>query len=224
MAMVSLSLLQQNMSDIGFHLFDSNESEPLEALALNLGRAVPSGPGRPAVDVLVPKPREESQPGTLSSMHGTDAFPFHTETAHWRDPVELVVLRCVNPGAGNRPTALIDGWNLSLNDVEIGRLTRSLMVVKSGSRSFLAPLVKRKSGRLDFRYDSSCITPATHGDKIVLNVLEQGLRDATQTVITWKAGQCLIFDNRRMLHSRAGSSIADYDRRLERTYVVKMRS
>ncbi len=224
MAMDSLSLLPHNMSGFGFHLFESRESEPLESLALNLGLTVPSGPGRPAVDVLVPKPREDSQSGTLSFMHGTYAFPFHTETAHWRDPVELVILRCVNPGAGNRPTVLIDGWDVSFEDSEIRQLTRSLMVVKSGSRSFLAPLMMRKSERLEFRYDPSCMTPATNGDKVVLNILERGLRDATQTVIRWKAGQCLIFDNRRMLHSRAGSSIADYDRRLERTYVVKMRS
>ena len=224
MAMDSLSPFHHNVSGVGFHLFDSRESEPLESLALTLGRTVPSRPGRPAVDVLVPKPRQDSQPGTLSFLHGAEAFPFHTETAYWRDPVELVILRCVNPGAGNRPTVLIDGWDLSFQDTEIKQLTRSLMVVKSGSRSFLAPLLMRKSGRFEFRHDSACMTPATNGDKAALNILEQGLRAAAKTVIAWKAGQCLIFDNRRMLHSRAESSIADYDRRLERTYVVKMRS
>ena len=224
MARVSLPLLHHDVSRVGFHLFDWGESAPLESLALRLGRPVASVPGRPAVDVLVPKTREDSQPGTLSFMHGTDVFPFHTETAHWRDPVDWVILKCVNPGAGNRPTLLIDGWDLGLEDDESRRLTQSLMVVKNGSKSFLAPLVTRESERPSFRYDPACMKPASNGDKAVLNILEQGLMDATQTDIMWKAGQCLIFDNRRMLHSRAGSSIADPDRRLERIYVVKMRS
>ena len=224
MAMASLSLLHRDVSGVGFHSFDSRSSESLESIALDIGRPIPSRPGRPAVDVLVPKPRQDSQPGTLSFLHGAEAFPFHTETAYWRDPVELVILRCVNPGAGNRPTILIDGWDLGLEDADISQLTRSLMVVKSGSRSFLAPLLTHKNERLEFRYDPACMTPATNRDKAVLILLEQGLRDATQTAIAWKAGQCMIFDNRRMLHSRARSSIADYDRHLERTYIVKMRS
>ena len=222
--MGSLSLLHHNLSRFGFHLFDSPESEPLQSLAFRLGRPVASVLGRAPVDVLVPKTRQDSQPGTLSFMHGAAAFPFHTETAHWRDPVDLVILKCVNPGAGNRPTLLIDGSDLSLEDVEIRRLTQSLMVVKSGSRSFLAPLVMRRNERLEFRYDSACMKPATNGDKAVLNILEQCLLDASRIDITWKRGQCLVFDNRRLLHSRAASSIADYDRRLERIYVVKMRS
>ena len=224
MTQVSLSLLHRDVSRAGFHLFDWGENAPLESLALRLGRPVASVPGRPPVDVLVPKTREDSQPGTLSFMHGTDAFPFHTETAHWRAPVDWVILKCVNPGAGSRPTLLIDGLNLGLEDAEIRRLTQSLMVVKNGSKSFLAPLVTRESERLSFRYDLACMKPASNGDKTALHLLGQGLMHATKTDITWKAGQCLIFDNRRMLHSRAGSSIADPDRRLERIYVVKMRS
>lgn len=220
----SLPQLHHNLSRVGFHLFDWSDNAPLESLALKLGGVVASVPGRGVVDVLVPKTREESQIGTLSYMHGADTFPFHTETAHWRDPIDLVILKCVNPGAGNRPTLLIDGWGLGLEDEEGRRLTQSLMIVKNGSKSFLAPLANRKSGKLSFRYDSACMRPASSGDKTKLKFFEQGLMDATEIEIKWKKGLCLIFDNRRILHSRAGSPITDPDRRLERIYVVKMRS
>ena len=96
------------------------------------------------------------------------------------------------------------------------------MVVKNGSKSFLGPLVTREGERLSFRHDPACMKPASNGDKAALDILEQRLMDATQTSIIWQAGQCLVFDNRRILHSRAGSSIADSDRRLERIYVVKI--
>ena len=221
--MSELSILRSRVNRVGFHLFHWDNQAPLSALALKLGHPVPSVPGRPAVDLLVPKDKESSSTKSLSSIHGTDAFPFHTETAHWREPVDWVILKCVNPGAGHRPTLLIDAWDLTLEDDEITRLTRSLMVVKNGSKSFLAPLATRQSDRISFRYDPGCMKPASISDMVTLDILKQGLTDAAQTAVAWQEGQYLILDNRRMLHSRAGSPVADPDRNLERVYVTKVR-
>ena len=224
MAGISQSRLHRDLNRVGFHLFDGSEDLPLEPLAFSLGQPIPSLPQRPNVDVLVPKTREDSPPGTLSSMHGVNAFPFHTETAHWRHPVDLIILKCVNPGAGNRRTLMIDGYGLNIDDKEINQLTHSLMVVRNGSNSFLASLASRGCNRLLFRYDPSCMKPASHSDYSALKLLEHSLVTATRTEITWKAGQCLILDNRRIFHSRASSSIDDSDRRLERIYVVTRES
>ena len=216
-----LSSWTQDVSILGFYLFRCELDEPLSSIARRIGRPVPSAPGRPDVDMLTPKRSDDSQPGTLSFLHGFNAFPFHTETAHWRDPVDWVILRCTNPGSGNRPTLLIDGWNLGLTEDNITLLTQSLMVVKNGAKSFLAPLVTRECERLTFRHDPGCIKPATKGDKASLDLLERSLMNSTQKHICWNSGLCLIFDNRRMLHSRAESDTADPDRQLERIYVVK---
>ena len=210
------------MNRVGFHLFDGPEELSLESLALRLGRPVPSVPDRPTVDILVPRAREDSLPGTLSFMHGVKAFPFHTETAHWRRAVDVVILKCINPGAGNRPTFLIDAWSLDFEEDEIAQLMQSLMFVRNGARSFLAPLVTKECERLSFRYDPTCMKPASHIDKAAMNIIEQRLTTASATEIKWRPGQCLVFDNRRMLHSRAHSVVADPDRRLDRTYVMKM--
>ncbi len=207
----------------GFHIFDWRADGALESLAIRLGRTVPSAAGRPVVDVLVPRTREDSHPGTLSAMHGTDSFPFHTETAHWRVPVDWVILKCVRPGAGNRPTLLVDGWSLGFEEDQIRLLIRSLMVVKNGSRSFLAPLATRKHKRLSIRHDPACMKPASPADQAALGILEHSLMAAARTDIRWKVGRCLVFDNRRMLHSRAGSAVADSDRQLERVYVMEKR-
>ena len=220
---VSLSQLVHDLDKFGFHIFDWFVDAPIESLANTLGHPVASTPGRPIVDLLVPKPDLESLPGTLSSIHGTGAFPFHSETAHWRRPVDLVVLKCVNPGAGDRPTLLIDGLTIGWGDCEITLFERSLMLVKNGSKSFYAPLAKREKGRVVFRYDRACMKPSSNADKLPLDIFERAIAGATRIVVAWKAGRCVVFDNRRLLHSRAESPILDSDRQIERLYIVEER-
>lgn len=213
-----LSLLERD----GYHLFNCGKEGSLEELALSLGKPVASVPGRPPVDVLVPKSKEDSQPGTLSYLNGDGAFPFHTETAYWPNPVDLVILKCVEPGAGSRSTILVDGWNLGLDRDTVKRLTRTIVVVRNGRRSFIASLAKLEDDRLSVRYDPACMRPTSSEDAIMLNTLQTSLSNADHTRIVWKSGQCLVFDNRRMLHSRSESSVPDPDRRLERIYVYKL--
>ena len=217
MVEASLSLLERD----GYHLFHCGVDASLEELAIGLGMPTASVPGRPPVDVLVPKTQEDSQPGTLSHLHGDGVFPFHTETAHWRTPVDLVILKCVEPGAGNRSTLLADGWNLGLDSNKVTQLTRTLMVVRNGRKSFLAPLVTQEDDRLSFRYDPGCMRPTSTDDAVMLDTLQTRLLYTEQIRIVWRRGLCLIFDNRRMLHSRDESPIPDHDRRLERIYVCK---
>ena len=213
----SLALLERD----GYHLFDCDVDTSLEELALRLGRPIASVPGRSLVDVLVPKTQQDSQPRTLSYLNGAGAFPFHTETAHWRTPVDLVILKCVEPGAGNRSTLLADGWDLGLDSNKVMLLTRTLMVVRNGRKSFLAPLATREDNRLSFRYDPGCMKPTAADDAAMLDTLQTSLSYGEQIRFTWKRGQWLIFDNRRMLHLREESPIPDPDRRLERIYVYK---
>ena len=218
---VALPQLHDDIERDGFHVFDWDGDGSIESLALSLGRPVPSAPNRRHIDVLVPKSREDSPPGTLSFTHGVEPFPFHTETAHWRQPVDWVILKCVNPGAGNRPTLLLDGWELAFEERDLTHLRQSLMVVKSGSKSFLAPLVTRDLGRLSFRHDPGCMKPASKYDRVAVDIFVGALINAARVSIEWKPGRCVVFDNRRMLHSRPKSSTADPDRQLERIYIVR---
>ena len=208
--MASLSSTGQTMSQLSRSHF-------------NWGKQYLLHPGRALVDILVPRPQGVAPSSTLSALHGVGSFPFHTETAHWRTPVDWVILRCVNPGSGNRPTLLIDGFSLNLKNTEIYQLTRSLMVVRNGARSFLAPLAKQDNESLFFRHDPGCMRPVSKIDRTALNIIENRIIRATPTEVFWETGRCLIFDNRRILHSRAASQVVDFDRRLERIYVVRKR-
>ena len=221
MAHFSASDILKKVEESGFHLFDTTEDVPIESLASKLGSPVPSAPGRPITDILVPQVHDTAPPGTLSSLHGVGPFPFHTETAHWKRPVDLVVLRCLHPGSADRRTLLVDGWELGLARDEVRALTQSLSVVKNGSRSFLAAPVEKQTRGLQFRYDKACMKPAYKGATTVFNQLDRLISEAEFQEVHWIAGRNLIFDNRRVLHSRASAEVVDSDRRIERIYIVR---
>lgn len=218
---IDFSNLCKDIKQSGFHLLDMPQGASVESLGMLLGQPVPSVPGRPIVDTLVPKTPRLSRPGSLSARFGMGSFPFHTETAHWRFPIDWAILHCVDPGSGHRPTLLVDGWELDLTDHELDHLSKSLMIVKNGSRSFLAPPVEKGIHGPLFRCDFSCMCPAFRSAAWVIDVLREKLREATPRIVHWKTGLCLILDNRRMLHSRGASLTFDPDRRIERVYVVK---
>ena len=219
MASVNLTQLYEDVSRFGFHVTDELLEISVECLGGVLGDPVPSGPGRKAADLLVPRTSDGAHVRTLSRLHGLGAFPFHTETAHWRRPVDLVILKCLHPGAGDRPTTLIDGWRLGLSDRDADDLRSSIMVVRNGARSFLAPLASKTNNHLAFRHDPGCMRPASKHDKGTLELLQERLSSTAPTAVHWKAGRCLIFDNSRVFHSRGRTSIPDTDRRLQRLYV-----
>jgi hypothetical protein len=52
---------------------------------------------------ISPQLPSSAKANTLSSRYGTDAFPFHTDTAHWDHPAKYLALFCVNPGEGAQP-------------------------------------------------------------------------------------------------------------------------
>ena len=70
----SFSRSHLDVERVGFHMFDGLEDAPLVPLAAQLDHPVASAAGRPRTDLLLPQIRDESQPGSSSSIHGIDAF------------------------------------------------------------------------------------------------------------------------------------------------------
>lgn len=75
---------------------------------------------------ICPQPVCSAKPNTLSSRYGIEAFPFHTDAAHWQYPARYLVLYCVDPGEGKRPTILQDSFSWQLNDNETDLACRDL--------------------------------------------------------------------------------------------------
>src|SRR6202000_1586974 len=104
---------------------------------------------------------EEAPRNTLSSRHGTGAFPFHTDGAHWREPPRFLILHCDDDGEATRPTLLCP---VSLSSAAgYSAFERDPWVVDTGKRCFLVTLAVRRGSPIQLRYDAACMRPTSPG-------------------------------------------------------------
>jgi alpha-ketoglutarate-dependent taurine dioxygenase len=192
--------------------------EELTELALRFGRiAVEPRDPRP-VRAVSPSTEGNARQNTLSSRYGFGAFPFHTDTAYWRDPASLLFLYCVDPGAGSRQTLISDAWSWALPAAEQSLLRRSLWRVDRKHGTFLTRLASRTHAGLNLRYDAHCMKAIGSASVAAAAVIQE--RAAPHAVaVTWATGDMLIIDNRRTLHARTVATQPDPERTLKRILV-----
>jgi hypothetical protein len=165
-----------------------------------------------------PQPLGSGKVNTLSSRYGTDAFPFHTDTAHWDQPAQYLALFCVNPGEGERATLLQDSRTWEFRDSEIDLACRALW--KTGHvRPRLCMLAERSTDGLTIRYDKDCMRPMTREARELEALVAQRIKCSKKTHISWEPACLLVIDNRRMVHARAASKRPDADRVLKRILI-----
>jgi L-asparagine oxygenase len=201
------------------YLFMRNVGEPdLIGTVKHLGplRVDPRSPE--AVRDIRPQPSQFAKENTLSSRYGTDAFPFHTDTAHWARPARYLALYCVDPGEGKRATLLQDTRQWNLDEVEKDLACRALW--KTGHlRPQLCMLAEGQDDGLAIRYDMDCMQPMTKEAHELRKLIEARIRCSEQTHIEWEPGCLLIIDNRRMVHARGKSVRPDTSRVLKRMLI-----
>lgn len=178
------------------------------------------------VDPRSPEPVRDIQPqvahsankNTLSSRYGTNAFPFHTDTAHWDQPARYLVLYCVDPGEGKRSTLLQDSRSWQLNDNEWELACRALWKT-AHVRPRLCMLASCSEGRLTIRYDMDCMRPMTTEARELGALIELQIKQGDQTQINWEPECLLVIDNRRMVHARGKANRVDENRMLKRILI-----
>jgi L-asparagine oxygenase len=155
---------------------------------------------------------------TLSSRYGFGAFPFHTDTAYLREPADILLLHCADPGASRRATALVDtrAWSLSPREAHV--LRNEVWVVRSARPPFHCTV---GTGRheLSVRCNFDCMGPAVRTRHESRAIIDEHLARAEKLLITWSTGDLLVLDNRRVLHARAPAVQEDSDRELKRVLV-----
>ncbi|WP_426411501.1 TauD/TfdA family dioxygenase [Bradyrhizobium ganzhouense] len=165
-----------------------------------------------------PQPPNAAKANTLSSRYGTDAFPFHTDTAHWDQPARYLVLFCVDPGEGQRETLLQDSRAWQLEDDEVELACRALW--KTGHvRPRLCMLAQRSADGIAVRYDRDCMRPMTREARELEALVEQRIDGSEKTRVSWEPECLLIIDNRRMVHARGPSKRPDANRVLKRILI-----
>jgi L-asparagine oxygenase len=162
-----------------------------------------------------PQPPSSAKTNTLSSRYGTDAFPFHTDTAHWDRPARYLALFCVDPGEGERGTFLQDSRAWQLGDNEIELACRALW--RTGHvRPRLCMLAERSADGILVRYDKDCMHPMTREARELETLVEQRINRSEKIQVSWEPGCLLVIDNRRRVHARGTSKRPDANRVLKR--------
>lgn len=182
--------------------------------------------GRIRFDPRSPEPVRTIQPqqagaaktNTLSSRYGTGGFPFHTDTAHWKRPARYLLLYCVAPGEGMRPTRLQDSraWQLTEEETDLA----CFLLWAFGHRHVrLGHLAVRSADRLAVRYDMDCMRPMTAEAGELKAILQHRIETTAETRIDWATGTLLAIDNHRIVHARGEAQRPDANRVLKRVLI-----
>lgn len=187
------------------------------AIAHDLGK-----PLAPWEDRLVQElvPRAHATPNTYSGIYGLDRFPFHTDLAHWRLPLRYLMLRCVT-GYADVPTQLVDG-RILIEAVTLDILARAIFKPRrprDGGLTLLRLCEPTDDGHR-LRWDEVFLKPASK----IGEIADQRVREwlalyEPVSIALWQAGDTLVIDNWRMLHSRPPIPAGRENRKLERIYL-----
>ena len=183
-------------------------------LAAQLGTPVATRAGGPLCDTLIPTEAHTAKSCSLSKIHASGEFPLHNDTAHWLTPCRYVMLACVFPGSGNRPTFLMDTKRLPLSEQQASMLRSTPLRVTNGRNSFFSTILSKS--RSFVRYDPGCMAGITPTGGKTLDILSRNnWRDDIEN-IHWETGKVLVIDNWRVLHGRGHAECLDSDRTLLR--------
>ena len=173
---------------------------------------------------LRPTEKSASTPNTYSGNYGLDAFPLHTDLAHWRQPPRYLVLRCLI-GASKVYTLLLDSKPI----IEKGGrpiLSRALVQPRRPIQGALPLLrlfqqVERTQGI--FRWDKLFLLPASRAGNSGFDLVNDAIRQSKhQALSLTDPGDTLIIDNWRMLHGRSSIPSGDEGRVIERMYLEEI--
>jgi hypothetical protein len=190
------------------------------AVANALGKPLTPWEGGLVQDLV---PRSIAPPNTYSGIYGLERFPFHTDLAHWRSPPRYLLLRCLT-GYQEVSTHLLDGYSV-IEAVTPNILTRAVFRPRRPRNGELALL--RLCAHTDegycFRWDEVFLRPASRiGDIAAGRVREEIHKNEQLSIALVNAGDTLLIDNWRMLHSRSPIPIEIRDRKIQRIYLEKL--
>ncbi len=210
--------IREGLLNDGYTLLPHVRHEDLEYIAQTLGPIEVDKRNPEKIREIRPEPISSASPNTLSSRHGMGSFPFHTDCAHWTRPARYLLLYCINPGSGNRPTLALDTrkWNWSESQE---RALCNEVWKRALKQPRLCTVAEKTDVGLSIRFDEACMKPVTTGAKILLTTIRDQVERSPKIPIPWLSGDLLLLDNHRMLHSRGESSTPDPDRLLKRILV-----
>ncbi len=187
-------------------------------LAATYGRPIPSKDGH-LICKLRPVPPTCAAPKTFASIHGTKAYPLHTDTAFWPTPARYIILSAT--GDLRRSTTLCRWETLlhTFSTAELRCLESSIWTVAVTRQPFLCTIRFRLNDDVGYRFDPVAMNPinrAAHEASVILN---HHLSNVKPMAFDWADHAVLVLDNWRVLHGRGEAPEGEGERVISRIYI-----
>lgn len=184
--------------------------EPLRAL------------GNSGLEVLKPKSTKDARPNTTSGIHGLNAFPPHTDMAHWPVPPRFIAMR-IRKAMTSIPTQLLDREAIKLDAYTNALLRRSVWRIARVRQPYLCSVYFDYHGQSGIRWDTCTMIPhgqiATDIRPRVLELIDDALRNERAEHEWTSADEILVINNWRILHARPEIPDGAIGRELERILI-----
>ena len=213
--------LAQQLSEQGFAFLPSYAPQELTISAVSRLGTIASLHDIDNVQMLRPRALTDAPPNIYSGTYGFDAFPLHTDLAHWALPPRYFVLRCII-GAHDVATRLLDGNNVvtAIGSQVLRRALAQPRRAVDGTKPILRLLDRVDNTRLLLRWDSLFIRPATKASAAVFDMVNERLcMCAPLSILLVEPGDTLIVENWRMLHGRSAVPVTSRQRHIDRVYL-----
>jgi hypothetical protein len=143
-------------------------------------------------------PVDAARPNTLSSRHGVDAFPLHTDHVLAITVPRYILL--VAPRERATKTVLFDSREL-IREFGEEHLHRSLFLQRSQAGQYVRLLNYSKDRRL-FKYNSDVFRPVNSEAQTIQDYIQAATH---VTVVDWQKFYMVLIDNWAALHGRSES-------------------
>lgn len=196
-------------------IFQADNLGNLLSLAKNIGEVIPSRKNSiDLIDTLTIKSKDAGNPKSLSALYGNKDFPFHTDGAYLTEPPKYVILRSPKQ-IRNCPTLIC---NPNFTAVDKKKLMKNVWLVNGGRGKFYSTMLEDNNSDYRIRYDLACMRPALANFKSSEDIMASVILSTNKQEVNWDANRCIIFNNWKLLHSRADATNSE-DRILERVWI-----
>lgn len=195
--------------------FQTDNVDDLLTFAKSIGEVIPSRKNsNDLIDILTIKSKKAANPKSLSAIYGDKDFPFHTDGAYLLEPPKYVILRSPKR-IQNCPTLICKP---SFTLLEKTNLKKNVWLVNGGRGKFYSSMIEENDDNYRIRFDLACMRPALADFKSSADIMTSVLSSSNKQEINWTANQCVIFNNWKLLHSRADATYST-ERILERIWI-----
>ncbi len=171
-------------------------------------------------NIITPRKKNNSYPGTLSHLHEYGEFPLHTDTAFWSVPARYIVLAMLIENNNSTLVVSADKIFNSL-DAEVKKIAReAVFKVETPFGEFDTRAIFEKSGEIGIRFNACCMTPSNSSAEIFFEEFDRALKHIRPNQIQWTGNKAIVIDNWKVVHGRpAIIDPIDNERSLIRVYV-----